>query len=63
MLMHLSKEPERPTAIDPAIPAEVEAVILSALDKDPSKRPTARGLMEAFVEAAGSARRARGAAD
>ena len=38
MMMHLNDEPPAPTLLEPDLPAELEAIILDALEKDPEKR-------------------------
>ena len=44
--------PPKPRSLNPQIPPAVEAVILCALDKDPSRRyPSAAALYEAFIQA------------
>ena len=55
-LSHITSEPPRPRSINPAIPDEVEAVVLKALAKEPGDRyPTAgefyRALEAAYVSA------------
>ncbi len=43
--------PPAPNKINPKLSSEVSAVVLSALEKDPNHRPTARELARAFVKA------------
>ena len=38
-LKHVSEPPPAPTAFDPSIPPELEAIVLWALEKDPADRP------------------------
>ena len=38
LIAHVQKQPPRPRSIAPALPAELEAVILRALEKDPARR-------------------------
>jgi serine/threonine-protein kinase len=38
LIAHVQKEPPRPRSIAPAVPADVEAVILRALEKEPGRR-------------------------
>ncbi|MGJ3240139.1 MAG: protein kinase domain-containing protein [Anaerolineae bacterium] len=49
-LKHISDPPPPPTEINPNIPAEVEQVLMRALDKDPNKRfDTAREFVNAIA--------------
>ncbi|HNC45502.1 MAG TPA: protein kinase, partial [Acidobacteriota bacterium] len=43
--------PPAPNKINPKLSPEVSAVVLSALEKDPNRRPTVRELARAFVKA------------
>ena len=54
-LMHQNQAPGRPTDLVPSIPTEIEQVVLRALAKEPSRRPTARALAAAYDEALASA--------
>ena len=36
--MHAAERPERPSDLNPAVPPDLEAVVLRCLDKDPGKR-------------------------
>ena len=48
----LTREPERPRDIEPDIPAELEEIILTCLQKDLSRRyPDAGALQKALLEA------------
>ena len=38
VLGHIQSPPPRPRSINPRVPAELEAVILKCLEKDPKKR-------------------------
>ena len=38
VLAHIQNPPPRPRSVNPRIPADLEAVILKCLEKDPSKR-------------------------
>jgi serine/threonine protein kinase len=46
MLAHVEQRPARPTWLRRGVPVELERVILRALTKDPSLRPTMRQLAE-----------------
>lgn len=49
---HIYEPPPLPSELNPEIPTQVEMVLLSALDKDPAKRPaTPNALAAAFKEA------------
>jgi eukaryotic-like serine/threonine-protein kinase len=48
---HLHQIPERPSARGPAIPADLEAVVLACLSKDPSHRPQSAAELRRRVEA------------
>ncbi len=51
---HLEKDPTPPSQLNPNIPAEVEGVVLRALDKDPQARyETAEAMADALNEALG----------
>jgi serine/threonine-protein kinase len=39
LIMHLTDAPPSPRAFNPAIPPELDALILRLLEKDPEKRP------------------------
>jgi CheY-like chemotaxis protein len=55
MLAHINKPPPRLRLVNPEIPAQVEAVVLSALAKEPAQRPTAADFLEELLAAAESA--------
>ena len=38
LAMHAAERPERPSDLNPAVPPDLEAVVLRCLDKDPGKR-------------------------
>jgi serine/threonine-protein kinase len=38
LIAHVQKQPPRPRSVRPGVPAELEAVILRALEKDPARR-------------------------
>lgn len=46
MIMHLTKEPPRLRDLNPAVPPEIEALVLATLRKDPDARPGARQLAQ-----------------
>ncbi len=50
MLSHLHDAPPRPSSLAPAVPSELDDVVLGALAKDPAERPASAG------ELAGAAR-------
>jgi eukaryotic-like serine/threonine-protein kinase len=52
-LKHVSELPPPPSAFDPAVPPELETIVLWALDKDPAQRPQDA---DAFIAALESAR-------
>ena len=52
-LMHQTQEPTRLRDLRPELPAEIEAVVLQALAKDPSRRPSARELAVRYCAALG----------
>lgn len=52
-LKHVSELPPAPTAFDPSIPPELEAIVLWALEKDPAHRPQDA---DAFIHALEEAR-------
>jgi serine/threonine-protein kinase len=52
-LKHVSEPPPSPSAFDPSVPPELEAIVLWALDKDPARRPQDA---DAFVQALEEAR-------
>ena len=54
-LKHVSEAPTAPTAVNPAIPAALEQVVMWGLNKNPSDRPKSA---EEFIEALASARAA-----
>jgi serine/threonine-protein kinase len=58
-LQHISSEPPAPSAVNPALPAAVDAVVLRALAKDPAERY--RDARE-FIDALEDARSSLGAA-
>ncbi|PZN13459.1 MAG: Stk1 family PASTA domain-containing Ser/Thr kinase [Bacillota bacterium] len=46
-MQHLEQEPPRPSALNPAVPAALEAIVLKALAKDPARRyPSAAAMRE-----------------
>jgi serine/threonine protein kinase len=49
--MHLRKKPQPPREVNPAIPEEVEALILQSLEKDPERRPALMELKQEFLKA------------
>ncbi len=49
-MMHLTKEPQKLRALNPAIPERIEEIVLKALAKDPEARPTAREMAKEFQE-------------
>ena len=51
-LSHITSEPPRPRSINPAIPVEVEAVVLKALAKEPTDRYQTAGEFYRALEAA-----------
>jgi beta-lactam-binding protein with PASTA domain/predicted Ser/Thr protein kinase len=51
-LKHVSEAPTAPTAINPAVPPELEQVVLWALNKNPADRPTDADQLIAALEAA-----------
>jgi eukaryotic-like serine/threonine-protein kinase len=52
-LKHVSEAPPPPSAFDPAVPPELETIVLWALDKDPARRPQDA---DAFIHALEEAR-------
>lgn len=52
-LRHVSEPPPRPSAFDPSVPPELEAIVLWALEKDPARRPPDA---DAFIQALEEAR-------
>jgi serine/threonine-protein kinase len=59
-LQHLSSEPPAPSAVNPAVPSELDPVVLRALAKDPANRyRDAREFIEALEGARGSVAAAR----
>lgn len=49
---HVHERPEPPSAVNPAVPAEVEAVVMRALEKDPAARhPSAEAFRDALTSA------------
>jgi serine/threonine-protein kinase len=52
-LKHVSEAPPAPSAFDPSVPPELEAVVLWALEKDPGQRPQDA---DAFIAALEEAR-------
>lgn len=52
-LMHMSQPPRPLCEQNPELPGPLERVVLSALSKDPAKRPSAAELARLFVEALG----------
>ncbi len=52
-LKHVSEPPPPPSAFDPAVPPELETIVLWALDKDPARRPQDA---DAFIAALEEAR-------
>jgi beta-lactam-binding protein with PASTA domain/predicted Ser/Thr protein kinase len=52
-LKHVSEPPPPPSAFDPAVPPELETIVLWALDKDPAQRPQDA---DAFIAALEEAR-------
>lgn len=57
-LKHISDPPPPPSTINPKITPEIEAVILKALDKDPTKRfATSKAMVDALEAAVESAAR------
>jgi serine/threonine-protein kinase len=56
---HVAAPPPRPSALDPRLPADVDAVLLRALAKAPQGRfPTVREFADALLAAVGADRRA-----
>jgi serine/threonine-protein kinase len=56
MYRHVSEQPQRPRELNPAIPLELEAVVLRALAKLPVDRfPDARAMREAIARRPGAA--------
>jgi serine/threonine protein kinase len=56
LLAHVQQAPPRPRAVNKAIPAPLESVILRALDKDPARRwQTADAIQEALSAVSGTA--------
>ncbi len=53
ILMQVTEDPPCLRDLNPAIPAEVEAVVLKALRKDPTTRPTTAELAHDFANAVG----------
>src|SRR2546425_7701624 len=52
MLAHVNSVPNAPSSIDPDIPEELDRIILTALEKDPSQRfGTASEFSNALAEA------------
>ena len=50
VMAHIQEPPPRPRSVNPKLPAELEAVILRCLEKDPAKRyQTADELLEALT--------------
>src|SRR5207302_3239836 len=54
-LKHVSEAPAAPTAVNPAVPSELEQVVLWALNKNPADRPTDADQLIAALEAARAA--------
>jgi len=52
-LKHVSEPPPPPSAFDPAVPPELETIVLWAMDKDPARRPQDA---DAFIAALEEAR-------
>jgi len=56
LLAHVQQPPPRPRSVHPGVPAELEGVILRALEKDPARRwPTAGAMEEALSAVSGRA--------
>lgn len=59
LYLHLTKVPDPPSALVPALPPALDAVVLKALEKMPSRRyESARELADAFADALHGRRRA-----
>ncbi len=50
-MQHMTEKPEPLRRLNPAVPASIEKVVLNALAKQPSGRPTVRELSELFARA------------
>lgn len=48
VMMITSREPERPSAIKPSVPPELDAIVLRAMSKEPASRPSAGELARAL---------------
>jgi len=49
VVAHIQQSPPRPRSVNPKLPAELEAVILKGLQKDPAKRWQSAGeILEAL---------------
>jgi serine/threonine protein kinase len=46
MVMHVMKEPTRLRELNPAVPQEIESLVLDMLRKDPDARPGAQAVAE-----------------
>jgi serine/threonine protein kinase len=53
VMMHLHRDPPTLRDLDPEIAPEIDAIVMSALRKDPRQRPAVASLATAFAEAAG----------
>jgi serine/threonine-protein kinase len=56
IVAHLQHEPIPPSSVRPDVPADVEAILLAALAKDPAGRPASAAAMRAALLACASAR-------